>query len=117
MKREKEESWVYMLRCRNGALYTGWTNDLAARLRAHQQGRGARYTRAFGAQGLAYAQPLADKSEGLRREAALKKLSRAQKEALCRAWQAQGAAAPGFGAGQEVFGPMPGPKEKQEEKG
>ena len=53
MNREKEESWVYMLRCRNGALYTGWTNDLAARLRAHQQGRGARYTRAFGAQGLA----------------------------------------------------------------
>lgn len=113
MTKEKEESWVYMLRCRNGALYTGWTNDLAARLKAHRQGRGAKYTRAFGAESLAYAQPQADKSGGLQREASLKKLSRAQKEALCRAWQALGAAAPGFGAGQEVFGPPPVPEEKE----
>ena len=52
MTNEKTASWVYMLRCKNGSLYTGWTNDLAARLRAHRQGKGAKYTRAFGAQAL-----------------------------------------------------------------
>ena len=46
-------AFVYMVRCTGGQLYTGWTNDPAARLRAHQSGKGARYTRAKGAAALA----------------------------------------------------------------
>ena len=83
-------AFVYMVRCTDGTLYTGWTTDPAARLRAHQSGRGAKYTRARGAEGFAYVERCADKRSALRREAALKKLPKAQKELLCRAWSAAG---------------------------
>lgn len=85
---QDELAFAYLLRCRNGSLYAGWTDDLAARLHAHKSGAGARYTRGFGAAGLAWAQLLPGKSEAMRREAALKKLPKAQKEALAAAWQA-----------------------------
>ena len=75
-------AYVYMMRCANGALYTGWTNDLLRRLRAHASGKGAKYTRGFGGETLAYAELLEDKSAALRREAALKKCSKEEKEAL-----------------------------------
>ena len=81
---------VYMVRCTGGQLYTGWTNDPAARLRAHRSGKGARYTRAHGAVGFAYLERCADRSAALRREAALKKLSKAEKEVLCATWQSAG---------------------------
>lgn len=83
------QAWVYMIRCRDGSLYTGWTNDLDARLAAHKTGRGARYTRAFGALSLAWAEPQPDKCAALRREAAVKKLPKAEKEALAAAWAAR----------------------------
>ena len=86
----ESEAWVYMIRCQNGSLYTGWTNDLPARVQAHLGGKGAKYTKAFGAVGLAYAQPQPGKSEALKREAALKKLSREAKEALVKTWESQG---------------------------
>ncbi len=66
-------AFVYMVRCAGGQLYTGWTNDPAARLRAHQSGKGAKYTRAQGALGFAYLERCADRSAALRREIALKK--------------------------------------------
>ena len=72
-------AFVYMVRCTGGQLYTGWTNDPAARLRAHRSGKGARYTRAHGAEGFAYLERCADRCAALRREAALKKLPKAQK--------------------------------------
>ena len=50
---QDELAFAYLLRCRNGSLYAGWTDDLAARLHAHKSGAGARYTRGFGAAGLA----------------------------------------------------------------
>lgn len=81
-------AYVYMVRCAGGQLYTGWTNDPAARLHAHKSGKGAKATRAMGAVGLAYLEPCPDKSAALRREAALKKLTKAEKEALCSAWAA-----------------------------
>ena len=84
-----ERAYVYRVRCTGGQLYTGWTNDPAARLHAHKSGRGAKYTRALGAQRFAYLEPCADRSAALRREAALKKLPKAQKEALCTAWAQQ----------------------------
>jgi L-amino acid N-acyltransferase YncA/predicted GIY-YIG superfamily endonuclease len=83
---EKEFSFVYMVRCGKGQLYTGWTNDAQARLHAHKAGVGAKYTRGFCAEEFAYLEQCPDKSAGLRREAALKKLSKAEKEALCAAW-------------------------------
>ena len=83
-------AYVYMVRCTGGQLYTGWTNHPAARLKAHQSGKGARYTRAHGAVGFAYLERCADKRAALRREAALKKLSKAEKEVLCAAWRAAG---------------------------
>ena len=73
-------AFVYMVRCTGGTLYTGWTTDPAARLRAHQSGRGAKYTRARGAGGFAYLELCADKRAALRREYALKQLPKAQKE-------------------------------------
>ena len=76
-----------MVRCAGGQLYTGWTNDPEARLKAHQSGKGARYTRTHTALGFAYLEACADKSAALRREIALKKLTKAQKEALCAGWK------------------------------
>ena len=83
-------AFVYMVRCAGGQLYTGWTNAPAARLRAHQSGRGAKYTRARGAGDFAYLELCADKRAALRREYALKQLPKAQKELLCAAWTAAG---------------------------
>lgn len=75
--------FVYMLQCADGTLYTGWTPDLARRLRAHRAGKGAKYTRGRGPLTLAYTEQFADKGQALRREAELKALPRAQKQALC----------------------------------
>ena len=97
---EKEErAYVYMVRCAGGQLYTGWTNDPASRLHAHKSGKGAKCTRALGAQRFAYLERCTDKSAALRREAALKKLPKAQKELLCTAWQAAGRPFAEHGAG------------------
>lgn len=71
--------WVYILRCADGTLYTGATNDLDCRLAAHNAGRGAKYTRARRPVALVYREAAADKSAALQREAALKKLARAAK--------------------------------------
>lgn len=82
-------AWVYLLRCADGSLYAGWTNDLARRLHAHQTGAGgAKYTKSHGkaAVRLAYAERCTDKSAALKREAALKKLPKAEKEALAADW-------------------------------
>ncbi len=75
-------NWVYMLRCGDGSLYTGWTNDLERRVQTHAAGRGARYTRSRLPVELVYAEILPTKSEALRREAALKRLRRPEKLAL-----------------------------------
>lgn len=73
---------VYMLRCRDGSLYTGITNNLARRLAAHAAGRASRYTRSRLPVALAYREPQPTKSRALKREWAIKRLTRVQKEAL-----------------------------------
>lgn len=73
---------VYILRCGDGTLYTGCTNDLPRRLKTHQSGKGAKYTRTRLPVELVYQEPAPDKSQALRREAAIKRLSRAEKLAL-----------------------------------
>lgn len=73
---------VYILRCGDGTLYTGATNDLARRLSAHAAGRGARYTRSRLPVTLAWSAPARGRSGALRREASIKGLSRAEKLGL-----------------------------------
>lgn len=82
-------AFVYMLRCKDGSLYTGWTNDLEHRLAMHNSGRGAKYTRGRGPLVLVYSEELPDKEAALRRECAIKKLRREQKLALLQTWQAR----------------------------
>jgi putative endonuclease len=79
-----------MLRCRDGSLYTGATNDLGRRLKRHAAGRGARYTRSRLPVILAYQERAGDRGAALRREAALKALTRAKKLALIAARRAKG---------------------------
>ncbi len=74
--------YVYMLECRDGSLYTGWTTDITRRLRVHNSGQGARYTRSRLPVKLVYLEEAGERSHALRREAAIKKLSRIQKEKL-----------------------------------
>ena len=82
-------AFVYMLRCKDGSLYTRWTNDLEHRLAMHSSGRGAKYTRGRGPLELVYSEELPDKEAALRRECAIKKLRREQKLALLQTWQAR----------------------------
>lgn len=81
-------AWAYLVRCADGSLYAGWTTDTARRTAAHNAGRGAKYTRARRPVALAYREPCASRGEAMRREAALKRLPKAGKEALCAAWAA-----------------------------
>ena len=79
-RRPSPSRWlVYILRCRDGSLYTGITNDLDKRLKAHAAGKASRYTRSRLPVALAYTEPQPTKSRALKREAAIKKLSRPQK--------------------------------------
>ena len=71
-----------MLRCGDGSLYTGATNDLDKRVERHACGKGAAYTRSRLPVILVFHEPATDRSAALKREAALKKLTRAQKLAL-----------------------------------
>ena len=70
---------VYILECADGTLYTGWTTDLERRLQAHNSGRGARYTRGRRPVSVAYREEQSDRSTAQRREAAIRRLSRADK--------------------------------------
>jgi putative endonuclease len=73
-----------MLRCRDGSVYTGATNDLARRLERHQAGRASAYTRTRLPVQLVFSEPARGRSAALRREWALKRLTRAEKLALLR---------------------------------
>ena len=77
-------SYVYVLRCGDGSLYTGWTNDLEQRLAAHQSGKGAKYTKGRLPVEMVYSEELEDKSAALKRENELKKLKKAEKELLIK---------------------------------
>ena len=81
--------FTYILRGADGSLYTGWTNDLQHRLTAHNSGRGAKYTRARRPVTLVYCEILSTKSEAMRREWAIKHLTRAEKLALIQGTKQQ----------------------------
>jgi len=73
---------VYMLRCADGSLYTGIARDAAARLAAHNSGRGAKYTKARRPVSMIWSEPAACRSTASKREYAIKQLRRAEKLAL-----------------------------------
>jgi putative endonuclease len=73
---------VYILRCRDGSLYTGCTNDLDARLAAHNTGKGAKYTASRRPVRVVYTEPVDSKPAAMRREIQIKRLPKSEKEAL-----------------------------------
>ena len=77
-------NYTYILTCADGTYYCGWTNDLDKRLKAHNQGKGAKYTRPRRPVVLSYYEAFETKHEAMRREYAIKHMSRTQKEHLIR---------------------------------
>lgn len=80
-------NYTYILRCADKTLYTGWTNDLEKRIRTHNAGKGAKYTRSRRPVELAYCETYEEKQDAQRREAEIKKLTRSQKEELIQKGQ------------------------------
>jgi len=85
-KEDLSHNYAYMVRCSDGSLYSGWTNDIKKRLEAHNSGQGAKYTRARLPVSLAYLEEFATKEDAMSREWHLKRLSKKQKEALVKEW-------------------------------
>jgi putative endonuclease len=83
------DAWVYMLRCADGSLYTGWSVDVARRLERHRSGRASRYTASRLPVALALALPMPDRGAAMREEARIKRLDRAAKLALIASFAAR----------------------------
>ncbi len=77
-------NYVYILRCNDDSLYTGWTNNLEKRIKAHSDGKGAKYTRARIPVELVYFEVFEDKIEAMKREYAIKQLKRKEKLELIK---------------------------------
>lgn len=79
-----DKKWfVYILRCGDGTLYTGMTDDVRKRIAAHRDGTGAKYTRGRGPLHVCYIEELTSKSDALKREIAIKRMDRKEKMNLC----------------------------------
>ena len=77
-------NYTYLLKCADGTLYCGWTNHLEERIRAHNEGRGAKYTKGRRPVELVYHEVFETRQDAMRREAAIKKLRREEKWKLIR---------------------------------
>ena len=75
-------NYTYMVRCKDGSLYTGWTNDLEKRLKAHNQGIGAKYTKTRRPVELVYYEEYESKIDAMKREYEIKQLPKKKKEEL-----------------------------------
>ena len=75
-------NYTYIVKCADSTLYTGWTNDLDKRIKAHNSGKGAKYTKTRRPVKLVYYEEYETKNEAMSREYAIKQLSRKEKEAL-----------------------------------
>lgn len=75
-------NYTYVLQCKDGTLYTGWTNNLEKRLKDHNEGKGAKYTKSRRPVMLAYHEVFETKKEAMRREYAIKHMSRKEKEKM-----------------------------------
>ncbi len=76
--------YCYIVKCSDGTLYTGWTTDVGRRVKQHNTGQGAKYTRIRRPVKLVYAESLPDRAAAQKRELAIKRLPRAKKSALIR---------------------------------
>lgn len=83
-KQQQQPQYVYILMCSDDTLYTGWTTNLKHRVAVHNSGKGAKYTRSRRPVELVYYEEYDDKIEAQRRERAIKKLTRAEKETLIK---------------------------------
>lgn len=77
-------NFVYILECSDQTFYTGWTNNIESRLKIHNEGKGAKYTKGRLPVKLVYLEVFETKSEALKREIKIKKLSRKEKEKLIK---------------------------------
>lgn len=77
-----EQNYTYLLRCADGTFYCGWTNHLKERVRIHNEGRGAKYTKGRRPVELVYYEEFATRQEAMKRECAIKRLSRKDKQLL-----------------------------------
>lgn len=75
-------NYTYIVKCKDGSLYTGWTNNLEKRIRDHNEGKGAKYTKSRRPVVLAYYEEFQTKEDAMRREYAIKKMGRKEKEKL-----------------------------------
>ncbi len=80
---QKVRNYTYILRCSDNTLYTGWTNHLEERIKTHNAGHGAKYTRSRLPVELVYSETFETKQEAMRREAQIKRMTRKEKEKLC----------------------------------
>lgn len=87
-RKKMKQNVTYMLECSDKTLYTGWTNNIEKRLEAHNSGQGAKYTRGRLPVKLVYLEVHDTKQEAMQREAFIKRLSRAQKQALIQQYTA-----------------------------
>ncbi len=78
----KEKVYVYMVRCKNNSLYTGWTTNLERRVKEHNKGTGSKYTKANGPVELVYFEEMNDIIEATKREYEIKQLTKKKKEQL-----------------------------------
>lgn len=78
---------TYILKCNDNSLYTGWTNDITHRLKMHNEGKGAKYTRGRGPVELVYLEEFETKQEAMSREAKIKHLTRKEKLLLIETYQ------------------------------
>ena len=81
---QQTSNYTYILRCADGSLYTGWTNNLEKRIAAHNAGTGGKYTRSHRPVSLVYYETFPTKEEAMKREYEIKQLTRDEKEALIR---------------------------------
>lgn len=75
-------NYTYIVKCRDGSLYTGWTNNLEKRILAHNEGKGAKYTKSRRPVTLVYYETFKTKEEAMSREYHIKRMSREEKEKL-----------------------------------
>lgn len=78
---------TYILKCNDNSLYTGWTNDITHRLKMHNEGKGAKYTRGRGPVELVYLEEFETKQEAMSREAKIQRLTRKEKLLLIETYQ------------------------------
>ena len=86
----KKENYTYLLRCSDGSYYCGWTNDIENRVKAHNSGKGAKYTRGRGPVKLVYYETFHTKGEAMTRETEIKKMTREKKQKLIQSFRENG---------------------------